>query len=477
MLIDSIMNSGKIKRKSFTCLFVDVLILYEHRSRELENACLLAIELLNRDITVGIEYINSPRVFFTKSSVVVVPHLYDDLEVCTYAKTLWKNSQKCILNLQSEQVLSRLGEKSQHHNPKGQAIFAQHIAWGDSQQERYLQAGIIPSHIHKTGHIAMDLLKDNFSAYYLSKSQIALKYGLDEKKEWVIFFSSFGYAGKSEEELAFHETMNPNARYYSELSTRSRKEILKWIDSAASIFPEKLFIYRPHPAEQTSNEIIALQAKYSNVVCIRDYSSRQWVKVCDRIFTWFSTCSADAYFAHKTFYILRPEPISDDLDVPFLAKWKHVTTEKGFHDILSMQDEETESFTFADAIEQYYGQMNDRAAYIKIADICEDALASDKLKHLYKFPGYRFSPSSLLSIKSTIKIYYSYLLFPICKHVKALAHISMPFRLRFINIWTKETYGIDNEIESYLKRLFSVVNSSNKELEGKKNMQHKKRQK
>ena len=85
---------------------LDVLILYEHRKREIENCALLLEELSYRGYKVRIESIFSPWKYFRNPKVLVVPHLYNEDQLIHFAKNIWLNNTN-ILSLQYEQVLSK----------------------------------------------------------------------------------------------------------------------------------------------------------------------------------------------------------------------------------------------------------------------------------------------------------------------------------------------------------------------------------
>ena len=106
---------------------IDVLILFEHKNRELENACLIATELERRGFSTRIECIYSLRRYFVKARILIVPHLYNDDQVVMFCKNIWL-SNTIVIDMQYEQVL-RASQHNGIHNPSGQAINANHLAW------------------------------------------------------------------------------------------------------------------------------------------------------------------------------------------------------------------------------------------------------------------------------------------------------------------------------------------------------------
>lgn len=448
------------KTKHYSPFSVDVMILFEHRTRELENACLLAAELMRRGLKVSIEYMTSLGNFLTKASVIVVPHLYDDYQVCFMTKSIWGEYPRTIIDLQSEQVLSKSGDKSGNHNPTGQAKNAHHIAWGQAQAKKYLNAGISPDHIHITGHMAMDFLKDGLRSYFFSKEQIAKQFNLDPDCEWVLFLSSFSYANRTDENLDELQKMFPLAREFSRITMDTREKIFEWFKSAVIKNPDKLFIYRPHPAEKKDPLFIELEKRYDNFVCIRDLSSRQWVLVSDRLYTWFSTSIVDAYFANKLCLILRPIDIPSKLDNPLLEKCNHVKTKNAFLESLNIKGSPTEQLLDSKEIEFYYGRPDSGFAYQKIADLCEDAIVCSAYQYDYRFPGYRFSPSDRYNKAIAAKALLMRCFVSLSLHFRLGSLLGRFKKLSFLRIFEKELYGLNREVKTTIERLIPCLDKN-----------------
>ena len=89
---------------------IDFLILYEHKERELENACYLSVLLKNRGYSVKVACIYSFIRFKYRPKVLVVPHLYDDKQVFDFI-TKYGDRKCSVVNLQYEQILSKNDEK------------------------------------------------------------------------------------------------------------------------------------------------------------------------------------------------------------------------------------------------------------------------------------------------------------------------------------------------------------------------------
>lgn len=436
----------------------DVLILYESRSREIENCALLATELELRGYEVKIKNIYSPFKYFIKPKVLVVPHLYNEQQLISFAKNLWLSNNR-IVDLQYEQILGTCLKEDDIHNPKGQAKLAHHIAWGEDQATRYRNVGITESNIHVTGSMAMDLMRKEFSQYFLSKKDIAKQCKIDASKEWILFVSSFSYANRTEEELRRYEQMNPNAREFSNLSDDTLVLLLKWLKDVAEKYSSKLFIYRPHPAEKINSKLYELESHCSNFYIIGNFSMRQWARVADKIYNWYSTSIADIFFAHKSCYILRPLRIPQYLEVSILEGAKCLADYDEFEKSIINND-----FYFpipSEKMEYYYGKTESPMAFKQIANICEGLIVGNYEGADYNYGNYsRFNIANDDSFKKIIFEYIKIISFPLF----CLFKIEKPYFLSNkwkdkVRLYKMDVYGVKGIYHQIKESLRPIVRS------------------
>lgn len=362
---------------------VDVLIIYELKSRELENSALIAAELERRGYSTMILYNYSYyKRLNIKAKVVIVPHVYNEDHLKFYSQN-YENSNRNVISMQYEQILSESSEDGAH-NPSGQAMNAQHIAWGQAQVDRYLKHGIEPDHINETGSVSMDLFRKEFQSYFLSREEIGKQFDIDPKKEWILFVSSFSYAKRTEDGIKALENLNPNARVFADISDASYAKVLEWLKQAAIDYPDKLFIYRKHPAEIEDEYLHTLEKELPNFRCINDYSMRQWSIVADKIYNWYSTSLADIYFAHKPCYILRPCGIPSRLEVSIMAGGDFLT---GYDDFSKSIECPEYKFPVNENNVNYFfcNSPEGKMAFQNIADLCERMMSSSQLGYDYQF--------------------------------------------------------------------------------------------
>jgi len=310
--------------------------------------------------------------------------LYDDATLSFFVVEISGFTKK-IANLQWEQVLSNGYENQEncYHTPKGSAKNAVHFCWGNRAKNRLEQSGISDTKTPIVGPIHMDTLHDSFSGFYKSKKEIADQYQLNKDKDWILFISSFTFPNMNDEEFAsLVKVLGQEANDMLEISNRSKKMILGWLVSALQKFPDKIFIYRPHPDETTDSYLADLQGEYPNFRIIGDLSIKQWIMISNAIYTWFSTSIAEAFFAGKECLILRPVEIPFAYDVSTYNNARFITNENDFVESLFAKGHE--SSVDADIIRSYYDYDNTRCAYEKITDLLEKILNTNKYDMQYE---------------------------------------------------------------------------------------------
>lgn len=428
---------------------VDFLILFEHRVRELENACLLSTELKRRGYSTCISYYNNRRNFFIRPRVLVVPHLYNDIQVNEFALNKWKDTN-AILDLQYEQVLSKNEEVGDDiHNPSGQAAFAQHIAWGKQQVKRYMNHGIEKSHIHCTGHMTMDMLKPRFKGFYLSKEYIANKYNIPSQSRWLLFISSFSYANMDKEKLDKMSRLYGDQYEFADFSKKSYLIIVDWLIKIAQENPDITVIYRPHPAERDCQDLKERISGHENIVIVNDYSVKQWIMVSDLIYTWYSTSIAEAYYASKNCQILRPVKVPPKLEVSIMEGSNKI---ENFQDFKKSVEVGENSFPLKDELlTEVYGS-KDGYAYQKVADVCEKMLTDRTMQFVFQYKDQN---------ESFLKFCFYWIFTEATKYIKIpfVHYLSKnPYYIMFrgMNI---EQYHIGREIRQYEKRFLRLLNA------------------
>lgn len=428
---------------------IDVLILYESKNREIESLCFLQQEIINKGYSCKILSIYDPTKYFYKAGVLIVPHLYDDNQLKGFGLNLWRSNTK-IISLQWEQVLVKGMQDIGIHNPKGQAKYAHHIAWGKDQELRYIKHGIEPSNIWTTGSISMDLLNDRFTKYFLTKEEIGEKLNIDPNKEWVLFISSFSCANFPLTTLHKFSKKNPTIYEFAELCTATSAIIVDWFKRAAELFPDKIIIYRPHPGELHNEITLSELQKQNNIKIVSEFSMRQWVKVADHIYNWCSTSLADIYFAKKGCHIIRPISVPEKLDFDIFDDLQKITS---FNDFIESMKSEPPKIN-SSLMNYYYGSPDNGFAYEKITNLVDNLLQEKIPGHNFKYSKKNwFYISDSNSIISNLKNWVGIFFFYVCRFFMIKKIPFLPKVQHILNIYKTNIYGINKDIKNYNKKI------------------------
>lgn len=393
---------------------VDFLINYEHKAREFDAVCLIRAELERRGYTVDLTCTyDEDRVCFRDykpARVVLTSALYNDACLYGFVYSIAGFCKK-VVNLQWEQSLTNQDESDPlfYQNPKGYAREALHLCWGEEPRNRLLRAGVSPDRAVVAGPVQMDTLRPEFEDFFLRKEELAPRFGLDVGKEWVLFISSFTFVNMSEEEYNKElACMGARLDDFRRLSIQSKQQVIAWLEIAIARYPEKLFIYRPHPSENGDESLVELEVKYHNFRVIKELSVKQWIKSCDKIFTWYSTSAAEIFYSGKNCSILRPVEIPYEWEVSVYRNSRLINNLDGF-----LKDLESSDHSFpldSGMIDRYYQVKNEIPSYVRVCNVLEQVLATTRYDMRYIKP---FIWVRLLILRVRARVFF------LCKEVLA----------------------------------------------------------
>jgi len=356
----------------------DFLINYEHKARELDSVCLIKAELERRGYTVDFscpyDEDRIRQVQRRKAKVVLASALYNDSCLHYFVYSLAGFCRK-VVNLQWEQSLTNQDESdpSFYQNPKEYAKEALHLCWGEESKNRLLRAGVSSGKAVVVGPVQMDTLRPEFNDFYFDKNDIGRQFCLDVTKNWVLFISSFTFVNMTDEEYRNElRCMGTRLDYFRHLSIISKQEIINWLELAINKYPDKIFIYRPHPSENGDESLLEIETKYQNFHIVKDLSVKQWIKCSDKILTWYSTSAAEVFFSGKSCSILRPVEIPYEWEVSIYRNARMISDAEIF-----LQDLENNDGPFpldTALIYSYYQVQDTTPAYMRICDVLERVL-------------------------------------------------------------------------------------------------------
>ncbi len=421
----------------------NIVILYEHKVREMDTAMLLWHELSRRGHKVDlfqVRQLDRRKYFFNTPDLVITPFLYGNLELTKYIYKTFGNVKK-ICNLQWEQVYNGSSKNERKRTPKQEAVKAVHICWGQQSYERLKCNGC--NNAVLTGAPQLDFLKSKFAAWHKSREELFSYYNIDSSKKTLLFISSFSYLNsddKSLEERRYLLDFDPF--FFKELTIASRNIILEWFDKLLTEMEDVNIIYRPHPGELIDNKLNDLCEKHKNLYFISDYSVQQWITVSDIILNWYSTSAVDAYFANKSNLFLRPIDIPENIEYEMfrnICKCKTYEDFLSFIDMPQRVDEYYKKFPLEKSINSYY-LVENSYSYLKILDLIDrmlttrdfdirDAKVYSGYSHLTTHLDYAFKYLTYTVVKNTpLKKYKDYR-----KMFAVNEEISAQERAEFIN--------------------------------------------
>lgn len=378
---------------------LDFLFIYEHKVRELENLCLLKYELDRRGYKVKIIHIEDAEalkamrpIYHTK--VVVTMACYQNSSIEWHTKNFVKFDK--LIDMQWENIVYPKDEKDTkaYKNYSGVAKEVVRVSWGVMNKTRMLEAaGMDPKKVKLVGHVGMDFLRDELKGYYLSKEEVLKDYGIPADKKIFLFVSPYFSDHHTEEYLQemcrrFGEGWR---YYYQDCMLPSKKIIFEWMGRICEERPDVVFIYRPHPGEE-SPLAEEMAKRYPNFRVIGDRSVKQWILVSDKIYTGNSSTFVEAFFGKKMCYLLFPVPVPADYELAFLKDADKITTFDDFRETVYHDDR---PFPVSEKlIDQVYTIDWDKPSYLKFADMAEEvlrdpyyALTREQLKAYYHKMG------------------------------------------------------------------------------------------
>lgn len=440
---------------------IDFLFLYEIKARELESICLLRMELEKRGFTVA--FYNLYNLFLSKhkkidAKVVIVSSLLNDDVLHDYIYTVVNNPKK-VVNLQWEQIFTPADESKQDSffNITGVAKQAIHISWGPQNKRNHLNNGLDNNNVKLTGPIQMDFLRPEMSGFYLSKNEIVKKFNIPDNKKICLFISSFSYVDipKSISEST-SMAIGDHFKEFIEISIKSQEIILNWIDKILNQDKDLVYIYRPHPAEHGNKNLKYLQDKYENFLVISDLSVKQWILVCDTIYTWYSSSIAEIFFAKKSCYILRPIKIDENIDLTICKNGHFI---ENFDDFEKSFKEINSNFPVPrDNIYDYYYVDDKNPSYVKICNLLEDILKTTKYDLKQDLDEYFGKPTFIDKLKKTFifDMYNKLIIFLI--RVFNISKLPCPKKIRDIIEYRKFVLASKKRNEATIDEIEVIMN-------------------
>ena len=442
---------------------VDVLFLYETRVRELENICLLKYELERRGYSVAV--LNTWNELDKKSrpkydaKVVVTHAMYHD-GIYQFVKSIVGKAPK-IVNMQCEQI-GTIGDRESKHSRyvlSGVAKQSMNICWGDATVQRLTEDSKIDAkHIRKTGNVTLDFCRKELRGYYKSRNTLFETYQVPTDKPVNLFISSFSYVNLPEEMVKQSDVTGRDE--FIRLSNDSFHQVLGWFDRLLTETDDQVIVYRPHPAEAENKDLQKMCEKFPRrFFVIRQESVKQWICVCDKVYSWFSTAAAEVFAFGVPCAILRPLEIPRHREVEIYEGTSFITEYEAF--ARSIREGITNTLS-KEVFERYYS-IESRMAYERVADAIEEVLKDDSYLIDFDDPNDRKDPFPL-KVKKCIRGVVSLVANCLPENSKLLAkYKTKKTSSEYAQQLQKSNYASHEEIEEIQNKLSQLLRNASKQ--------------
>ena len=199
------------------------------------------------------------------------------------------------------------------------------------------------------------------------------EYGIPADKKIFLFVSPYFSDHHTEEYLVeMCKRFGEGWRYYyQDCMLPSKKIILDWIGRICEKREDVVFVYRPHPGEESA-QADEMTKKYPNFKVIGDLSVKQWILISDKVYTGNSSTFVEAFFGKKMCYLLFPVPVPADYELAFLKEADKISDYTEFEKTTGQDDR---PFPVSEKlIDEVYTIDWGKPSYVKFADMAEEVL-------------------------------------------------------------------------------------------------------
>lgn len=312
---------------------VDIVYFYEHASRELDVACAVAA-ILEQDHGLSVKIVHWPVGFpaiedHIKTRLVVLPFCYTE-DYFTLLLAKWRKAK--YFNVSWEQLFYTGNLKAKTPRGSFATKYVIHHAWSEAYAGFLREQGIKEQDIFVNGQPAYTLYDEPYRFYFISRTELADKYGLDPTLQWVLFPENYNWSFYTQEKLDQYikEGQSPKEIYaMREFCEHSLTDTILWCNEVANKGEVELIV-RPRPStslgrfEEVINSIIPNMSERFHI--IQEESVREWILASDIVVSSYSTSLIEAAIAGKEIYMLEPYPIPDPLQAEWHGLLPHIKT-------------------------------------------------------------------------------------------------------------------------------------------------------
>lgn len=303
-----------------------LIIFYEHKVRELPSIDILkkTLELQGHEVQVfSISFEWASAYSYAKENsidVLVVPWCYSEKHFKYFTPFLDLNRNVKIINFHHEQITPIVTEPVllSRDEPSRNQVF--HLCWSDYFKERLIESGVDKERIYTVGNLKIPLIGDAV----VDRASLAVEYGLDQNKKWILFAESRRIDVVSYEKNKEHIVDLFGVPYedYDRQFNRWVESVQKLVGQVKSLpdtfFDQYELIYRPHPATILEYDL------GNHVSVIFDRPISDWLANVDIFCTWQSTSAFEAELAGLPVFVHECVPIPKEERMPGVYEYTRI---------------------------------------------------------------------------------------------------------------------------------------------------------
>lgn len=392
-----------------------VNIVYELNNREFNNCLLLQRELIRRGFDARIYNKTESIVLSSKESVTIIPNSYRKEDV-DYYRYVFNVRNNLVVVYPCEQINNHQLPEFFDHSPSNPVKKLPHLCWGEDYYQFIKSLGFDMTYSKITGATHLDFCRREFRKLFYSKSELGELFHIPAEKKWILFISDFVHAGRAMtvQLIKSGDAKKSVLMAKHELEKKTCREILNWFARFLDGHEDYIVIYRKHPAEMITDEVLDVVKKYKGrMYAISDLSIKEWIFSCDSIAAWYSTAAVECFAAKKKIMLLRPCEFTRE------SKMAEYPFYLGFHKIRDYQDFESMALNGGweypqDTIDKICGlySMEEKPSFQRAADAVEQIVSEWKPKEEERWffcKRWLFCLKRLLPLKVIIKKLYQLL--------------------------------------------------------------------
>ena len=316
----------------------------------------------------------------------------------------------------------------------------------------------------------MDFLREPLSRYYLSKEELFSKYDIPTDKKVILFASPYYGDCLTKEYIAgMCEAFGEDWPEYYKFMCDSQRIVLEWFEKICIENQDMIAVFRPHPGHP-SIAADELAKRCDNFRIISGESVKQWIIVCDKVYTGNSSVVVEAFFARKMCQLLFPLPVTPGFELQLIEDSDKLMTYEEFRcSVFSGQEKFP---TPTESIENIYLIDWKTPNYIKFANMAEEVLRDDYYRltkrQLKEYKEYSFVQSMVRGFIERKALYCIYLgllrnrnlKWPILEHQRRIREESQKRIYDFEKQHTHELTS-EKEINDIIDRIRHALEDKN----------------